>query len=459
MKFLLQGAKRSLLRGFGRRYLATSTEQYAKRNYANNLSEYNTVFTSLTAKRRHYLLRDAYDDMVLDGVQPSRDTFHSLIAGTMKGSRLQDAFYFRDEMKTMGLLPDVVLYNFLISTCGKSKNSDQAIKILDEMKNSGVKPNGQTYICLLNACAAAGRLDPVYAIVRDMTSAGVGLNKFCYAGLIAAHKNKTPIAEDVATKIIELVEQSKGWSSVEASTGENAENVMMNVSEEELYNLPTADYVHKRRGFLRKELTVYHVAFHAFTELKNVQAMEVLVEMLKSEKKDPDVFILLQIMRCYLLSGDLDHALQVFNDYMNSMKPSFIELYTVLIEGAMVGHTPRGMQIALDKLEEMTQRSFFLFPKIANDLLLIAAGDKKGGYTTANYIWDLTQARKMPLSFPAVEAYYNGLKGRCVPEDDPRWLLVSSTYERLRPRSGAGTGPARQQAQNIKTDTQERMAS
>ena len=72
-------------------------------------------------------------------------------------------------------------------------------------------------------------------------------------------------------KIIELVEQSKGWSSVEASTGENAENVMMNVSEEELYNLPTADYVHKRRGFLRKELTVYHVAFHAFTELKNVQ--------------------------------------------------------------------------------------------------------------------------------------------------------------------------------------------
>lgn len=459
MRFLLQGAQRSLLRGFGRRYLATSTEQYAKRNYANNLSEYNTVFTSLTAKRRHYLLRDAYDDMVLDGVQPSRDTFHSLIAGTMKGSRLQDAFYFRDEMKTMGLLPDVVLYNFLISTCGKSKNSDQAIKILDEMKNSGVKPNGQTYICLLNACAAAGQLDPVYAIVRDMTSAGVGLNKFCYAGLIAAHKNKTPIAEDVATKIIELVEQSKGWSSVEASTGENAENVMMNVSEEELYNLPTADYVHKRRGFLRKELTVFHVAFHAFTELKNVQAMEVLVEMLKSEKKDPDVFILLQIMRCYLLSGDLDHALQVFNDYMNSMKPSFIELYTVLIEGAMVGHTPRGMQIALDKLEEMTQRSFFLFPKIANDLLLIAAGDKKGGYTTANYIWDLTQARKMPLSFPAVEAYYNGLKGRCVPEDDPRWLLVSSTYERLRPRSGAGTGPARQQAQNIKTDTQERMAS
>lgn len=33
-----------------------------------------------------------------------------------------------------------------------------------------------------------------------------------------------------------------------------------------------------------------------------------------------------------------------------------------------------------------------------------------GGYTTANYIWDLMQARKMTPSYPAVEAYYNGLK-------------------------------------------------
>lgn len=34
-----------------------------------------------------------------------------------------------------------------------------------------------------------------------MTAAGLGLNKFCYAGLIAAHKNKEPIADDVASKV------------------------------------------------------------------------------------------------------------------------------------------------------------------------------------------------------------------------------------------------------------------
>lgn len=43
---------------------------------------------------------------------------------------------------------------------------------------------------------------------------------------------------------------------------------MMNVSLEELYNIPTAEYVH-RRAFVNRQLTVYHVALHACAELKN----------------------------------------------------------------------------------------------------------------------------------------------------------------------------------------------
>ncbi|KAJ4963413.1 hypothetical protein NE237_023352 [Protea cynaroides] len=445
----LTGNRRALARVIGLRTFAASTEEYAKRNYANNVSEYNTVMGSLTAQRRHYLLRDAYDDMLLDGVQPTRDTFHSLIIGTMKGARLQDAFFFRDEMKTMGLLPDVALYNFLISTCGKCKNSDPAIHILEEMKRNEIKPNGQTYICLLNACAAIGRLDRVYAIVRDMTAAGLGLNKFCYAGLIAAHKNKMPITDDTTAKIIELVEQSKGWSSVDASS-DIAENVMMGVAEEELYNIPTAEFVH-RRAFLNRQLTVYHSAFHACAELKSVETLGILLEMLKKDGKTPDVFIVMQTMRSmasyflleivepeavFLHSGDIDRGLKYFEDYMSSGKPPMVELYVTLVEGAMVGYTPRGMQLAQDTLEKMSSRDFFLNAKMGNELLLAAAGEKTGGYTTANYIWDLMQTRRITPSLPAVEAYYNGLKEREIPADDPRILLVSQTYTNLRPRFG-----------------------
>lgn len=34
-----------------------------------------------------------------------------------------------------------------------------------------------------------------------MTAAGLGLNKFCYAGLITAFKNKTPASEDTPAKV------------------------------------------------------------------------------------------------------------------------------------------------------------------------------------------------------------------------------------------------------------------
>ncbi|KAK6267273.1 hypothetical protein QUC31_018110 [Theobroma cacao] len=442
MKFLFRsvsaGYNRPLLQALGCRRLSDVTALKAKRNYAENVSEYNTVVTSLVSKRRNFLLRDVYDDMMLDGVQPTRDTFQALIIGTMRGARLQDALYFRDEMKAMGLVPEVALYNHLISTCGKCKNSDLAIQILEEMKRYDVKPNGQTYVALLNACAAAGRLDRVLAIVRDMTAAGAALNKYCYAGLITAHMNKMPRADDIATKIIEFAEQSKGWSSVEASTG-NAANVMAGIPEEELYNLPTADVVH-RRGFLNRQLTVYHVAFHACADLRNVEAIETLLEMLKKDRKTPDTFIVWQTMRCYFHAGDIDRGVQIFQEYLNGGKPPTVELYATVVEGAMVGYTPRGMQLAQETLVNMTSRNFFLNPKMGSDLLLVAAGEKTGGYTNANYIWDLMQARNIVPTLPAVEAYYNGLKDREIPEDDPRLQLVSRTLNNLQRRFRTGPG-------------------
>ncbi|KAK1359451.1 Pentatricopeptide repeat superfamily protein [Heracleum sosnowskyi] len=434
-----------VLQAVGRRYFAAAassapaapaapSEEYLKRNYASNDSEYNTVIHSLVGQRRYYLARDVYDDMMLDGVKPERPTFHALLACSMKGARLQDAFYFRDQMKAMGLVPDVAFYNFLISTCAKCNKSDQATLILEEMKQFEVKTNGQTYICLLSAYAAAGRLERAYAIVRDMTAAGLGLNKFCYAALISAYKNKQPVANGTAAKIIELVDQSKGWSYVE-HTKENFENVLMNVSDEELYNLPTAEYVRRRFGFLTKALTVYHVAFHALADLNDVEAIDTLYEMLMKDHK-PDVFIGLQIMRCYLHSGDLDRGLNAFVACMN-MGPPVIEVYVTFIEGAMVGYTPRGMLLAEDKLKEMASRNFFLSPKMGNDLLIVASGEKTGGFTVANLIWDMMRDRNSPPSLPAVEAYHRGLKDREIPDDDPRLFLVSRTLDDLRQKIGS----------------------
>ncbi|GKV07831.1 hypothetical protein SLEP1_g19543 [Rubroshorea leprosula] len=162
--------------------------------------------------------------------------------------------------------------------------------------------------------------------------------------------------------------------------------------------------------------------------------METLLETLRKEEKVTDPFIVMQVMRCYLHAGDLDRGLQTFEEYMNAGRNPLPELYVTFIEGAMVGHTPRGMELAQDMLVKMNSRNFFLNFKQGSDLLLVAAREKTGGYTNANFIWDLMQARKITPSLPAVEAYYNGLKDREIPEDDPRLLVVARTYDNLRSR-------------------------
>ena len=73
-------------------------------------------------------------------------------------------------------------------------------------------------------------------------------------------------------KVIEFVERSKDSLAVD-STGATAENVMMGVSEEEMYNIPTAEYAYRRGGFINRQLTIYHVALHACADLKNVEVL------------------------------------------------------------------------------------------------------------------------------------------------------------------------------------------
>lgn len=88
-------------------------------------------------------------------------------------------------------------------------------------------------------------------------------------------------------KIIELVNQSKGWSYIEHAK-DNAENVLIGVSEEELYSLPTATYVTRRYNFLNRALTVYHAAFQALADFKDVEVplhSGVLIYILKMNKK------------------------------------------------------------------------------------------------------------------------------------------------------------------------------
>ncbi|XP_065008583.1 pentatricopeptide repeat-containing protein At4g35850, mitochondrial-like [Musa acuminata AAA Group] len=117
--------------------------------------------------------------------------------------------------------------------------------------------------------------------------------------------------------------------------------------------------------------------------------------------------------RCYFSCEDIDAGVKIFEEYISSRPPT-AELY----------------------VEKMNARGFFLNPKMGSDLLLAAAGEKMGGYTTANYVWDLLQSHKITPWLPAVKAFYEGLKEREIPSDNPRLVLVGRSQDNVNLRFG-----------------------
>jgi pentatricopeptide repeat protein len=143
---------------------AAPSAAYTARNYASNIAEYNRKLLEINNSRRAYLMRDIYEDMQIDGVQPVRDTFHTLISGCMKGDRLQDVMYFFEEMKAMGLAPDVAIYNSVILSCGRCNQIDHAFQVAEEMESNGIPPKHRTFLALLKSCGIAGRVDEAYGV-------------------------------------------------------------------------------------------------------------------------------------------------------------------------------------------------------------------------------------------------------------------------------------------------------
>lgn len=52
-------------------------------------------------------------------------------------------------------------------------------------------------------------------------------------------------------------------------------------------------------------------------------------------------------------------------------------------------------------------------------LISLDDAQQTGGFTTANYIWDMMRTRKITPTLPAVEAYYKGLKVSFILKDSP----------------------------------------
>lgn len=425
-------------------YSALAPADYEKRNYANDIIQYTDVLYGLNNSSRPFLLRDVYDDMLLDGIQPHSDTFVPLLVGCMKGSRLQDAFFFYDEMKSMGYIPDDLAINCLVATCGRCRQQRRAFQVVEEMKDFGLRPKLKTLTALLAVCGFAGMPKEAAGVVQRITESGLTLNKFCYAALIAAEKNQAVKRGDKFEKILEILNQARSWSSMDMFGGGREISDMIDEIDEYIYGLPTAEFVRGRTNLVDRKLTVYHAALTACADLQNTLALRTVVEMLRQDGYQPDIFCVTQILRCHVACKEYGLAMKALNGYLNSGRPARTELFAILMMEAMKGFTREGMEMTKQLLQEMLNRNLPLINKIHADLLDLASQEPGGDFSVANLLYDLMLKRKVALPRRVVDAYLRGLKRREIPDGDSRVEQVTAFLRRQRPVGRIG-GPAQRQ--------------
>eukprot|EP00850_Spirogloea_muscicola_P008671 SM000047S16810 [mRNA] locus=s47:57425:61561:+ [translate_table: standard] len=397
----------------------------------------------LERRKKSFLLRDVYEDLVMDGLAPSRDTFHVLIVGAMRGSRLDDAFYFADQMKAHGLGLDQVLYNCLISACARCLQPDRAFLVAEEMEAEGIQPKLRTYVALLNACAFSGRVTDAYELVQKMTEKGMTLSRHCYAALISAHKYG-PHADDTKAKILELLEQSRerkkrrDATSASVSGEDHADSAQHGTREDRQEDLEYDEElmtgVEGMKGFFRRfmndsRLIVYHAAMRAFVDLKYYEGVLDVFRYITEDGYKPDPFSYVQLMRANLKAGKVEAAKQSYKDYLALGAPPTLDLYLMLMESAILNFDAEGAQFAQELLAEMQAKGFFLNPRNGGHLLEVASRQfrifEKDDFRTADMIWEMLY-RQGNVPWKSSMAYLAGLRRRNVKATDPRMQAVLS---------------------------------
>ncbi|GBG61376.1 hypothetical protein CBR_g20407 [Chara braunii] len=396
-----------------------------EKTYARDVQEYNEVLYKLSRSKRAYLMRDVYEDMLMDGIRPNRDTYHLLIPACMKAHRLQDVMYFFSEMKSSGLIPDLVLFNCIISTCGRCFQVRRAFEVAEEMKALGIQPKLRTFVALLNACGTSGRVEEAYDVVMQMAAHGLTLNKYCYSALITAHKNRRPVTQDTFVKIFELLDQARAQMKM------NAEDDLGYPGLGDEYDEITEEIawmqdVPAKRGLITHKAAVYNAALRACVDLRNHEAAMKVIDRIKEDGLKPDAYVFTHLIRSYLMQGDMDKAVGTFDKYMATGGHPSLDIFMIMIEGAIRRYKPETMELAKRLLKMMEEHGYFLNPKFGGQLLSLAAREHGGDFSTANMIWDMLDKQNRKPHFKAAFAYLQGLQNRGTQATDQRLLAVKS---------------------------------
>ncbi|KAL9332825.1 hypothetical protein ACSQ67_002435 [Phaseolus vulgaris] len=148
---------------------------------------YNKIIGLLCEDEMMEEALSAFQEMKVQGMKPSLDTYNPIIHGFSKAGKFSDALRFLDEMKESGLEPDSETYDGLIGAYGKFQLYDEMGECVKKMELEGCSPDHITYNILIQEYARAGILQRMEKLYQRMLSKRMRLQSSTFVAMLKAY--------------------------------------------------------------------------------------------------------------------------------------------------------------------------------------------------------------------------------------------------------------------------------
>ncbi|OMO92215.1 hypothetical protein COLO4_17774 [Corchorus olitorius] len=170
------------------------TLQLLKQTISSDIASMTVIFNELAlARDRCGNVKKAFrffDEMLMDGIQPTHVTYTSLIYVLSKRNRMKEADDLFERIISKGVPVDVVMFNALIDGHCANGNMERAYSLLKEMDKLNVPPDDVTYNTLMQGHCREGRVEEARELLHEMKRKGIKPDHVSYNTLISGYSRK-----------------------------------------------------------------------------------------------------------------------------------------------------------------------------------------------------------------------------------------------------------------------------
>jgi len=134
----------------------------------DRLVRLNQVIARAARYKKMKQARKAFEQILEEKLQPSAQTFGSLVNAAVRVGDLSEARRWLQESQRRGVNPGVVAYTTLLKGLCEAGQIDESREALKEMVQTGCKPNIRTANTLLRGYRRAGEVEASIDLLRQM---------------------------------------------------------------------------------------------------------------------------------------------------------------------------------------------------------------------------------------------------------------------------------------------------